>query len=37
MWEGFMDFILSKDDPRAKLLRRLFVFKVGVCIYINNS
>ena len=23
-----MDFIVNKDDPRAKALRRLFVFKV---------
>ena len=24
MWEGFMDLLLSKDDPRAKALRRHF-------------
>lgn len=28
MWDGFMDFITSREDPRAKALRRLFVFKV---------
>lgn len=28
MWDGFLDFILDKDDPRAKALRRIFVFKI---------
>ena len=25
---GFLDFILRRDDPRASTLRRLFVFKI---------
>mmetsp|Transcript_33874 Transcript_33874/g.52761 ORF Transcript_33874/g.52761 Transcript_33874/m.52761 type:complete len:523 (+) Transcript_33874:439-2007(+) len=28
MWDGFLDFLFLKDDPRAKMLRRLFVFKI---------
>jgi len=28
MWEGFVDFLVNRDDPRAKALRKLFVFKI---------
>ena len=28
MWDGLMDFLLSRDDPRARALRANFVFKV---------
>mmetsp|Transcript_7437 Transcript_7437/g.25374 ORF Transcript_7437/g.25374 Transcript_7437/m.25374 type:complete len:787 (-) Transcript_7437:52-2412(-) len=28
MWDGAIDFLVNKEDPRAKALRRAFVFKV---------
>lgn len=29
VFNGFFEFILKKDDPRARNLRRQFVFKLG--------
>eukprot|EP00961_Rhodomonas_salina_P022207 298976-Rhodomonas_salina.1 len=28
MWDGLMEFILLANDPRSKLLRRGYVFKI---------
>lgn len=28
VFNGFLNFILSQDDPRAQALRRIFVFKL---------
>ncbi len=34
VFNGFFEFILKKDDPRARVLRRQFVFKLGELILI---
>lgn len=37
VFNGFFEFILKKDDPRARNLRRQFVFKLGKHLKVKND